>query len=109
LAEVEKLCSHVAILKSGQLLYSGTVEEISGKDRMVVLSADDNQKLSEFLSSQGLAEEIRPHESGLLVQLAGEISLSELNRRLVLEGHAIHRLQEQSFNLESHFIKTISQ
>ena len=109
LAEVEKLCSHVAILKSGQLLYSGAVDQISGKDQMVVISAEDNQKLVESLRSRRLAEEIRPHEKGLLVQLYGEVSIAELNRQLVMEGHAIHRLQEQSFDLESHFMKTVSQ
>lgn len=109
LAEVEKLCSHVAILKSGKLLYSGEVNQIRGQDRMIVLSAADNHKLAEALRSRGLAEEIRSHEKGLLVQLSGKISLADLNRQLVMEGHAIHHLEKQSFDLESHFIKTISQ
>lgn len=109
LVEVEKLCSHVAILKGGRLLYAGPVDQIRGKDRVVILAAEDNQKLADALRSKGLVEEIRAHEKGLLVHLSGDISLSDLNHQLVMDGHAIYRLQEQSFDLESHFIKTISQ
>ena len=51
LDEVEKVCTHVAILKKGQLITSGNVNEILSNEDMVEVAAADNKKLEEVLKN----------------------------------------------------------
>ena len=46
LDEVEKVCTHVAILKRGELIAAGSVNELLSKEDLVEISCDDNQKLT---------------------------------------------------------------
>lgn len=46
LDEVEKICTHVAIMKAGKLLTSGTVEEVLNNEDMVEIAADNLDQLS---------------------------------------------------------------
>jgi len=45
LDEIEKICTHVAIIKKGQLLTQGKVDEILSDDNILELKADDLSKL----------------------------------------------------------------
>lgn len=45
LDEVEKICTHVAIMKAGQLLTSGTVEEVLNEEDLVEIAAGNLEQL----------------------------------------------------------------
>ena len=45
LDEVEKVCSHVLVLRFGKILYSGTVDGISNKNGFFELQAESNSNL----------------------------------------------------------------
>ena len=49
LDEVEKVCTHVAILKNGELVTSGKVNEILSSEDIIETAALDNKKLFEIL------------------------------------------------------------
>jgi len=46
LDEVEKICTHVAIMKAGQLLTSGTVDEVLSNEDLVEIAAGNLEQLS---------------------------------------------------------------
>jgi len=50
LDEVEKICSHVAILKSGHLLTAGHISTILGEKIFLEIGAEDKLQLESFLS-----------------------------------------------------------
>ena len=50
LDEVEKVCTHVAILKRGELITSGNVNEILSNEDMVEVGATDGEKLIEGIT-----------------------------------------------------------
>ncbi|MEO8960918.1 MAG: ATP-binding cassette domain-containing protein, partial [Ginsengibacter sp.] len=49
LDEVEKVCTHVAILKNGKMITSGKVNEILSGEDIIEVAASDNSKLFEIL------------------------------------------------------------
>ncbi len=49
LDEVEKICSHVAIIKNGKLLSTGMVGELLSDNYLIEIGAYDNEKLEQFL------------------------------------------------------------
>lgn len=55
LDEVEKVCTHVAIMKRGNLITSGSVNEVIANEEIVELSAENNNQLFSILSKIGRA------------------------------------------------------
>jgi len=51
LDEVEKICSHVAIIKNGKLLSTGLVGELLSDDYLVEINAFDDEKLKSFMKN----------------------------------------------------------
>lgn len=54
LDEVEKICSHVAIIKSGQLLASGMVGELISDNYIIEINAFDQTKMKSFIESNSI-------------------------------------------------------
>jgi len=79
LDEVQKVCSHFAVLNKGKLLYSGLVNEVSGDDQRIELSAGDMDQLYTLLENY-------PGKETLNVQKTGLLSPSRLIPRLPISA-----------------------
>ncbi len=105
LAEVEKICSHVTILKKGQLLASGPVGSILSNDRMVILSATDNYRLMTLLKSIPEIKSIKEIDGKLECMADEEVSISEINKKAVSIGIDINHLENRKRKLEEEFLE----
>lgn len=108
LAEVEKVCDHVAVLQKGSLLFEGTVKELSGSEGRVELQAADmaqlKQALLEFPHHLGLSE-----ENGRLELLLSEgHEASEISRFLAEREIFLSHLHLKPQSLEEGFLKLVS-
>ena len=70
LDEVEKVCTHVAILKKGELIASGDVNEILANEDIVEIGSEDNEKLMLILQSLNKYTHIKESGNLLLVILS---------------------------------------
>jgi ABC-2 type transport system ATP-binding protein len=59
LDEVEKVCTHVAILKLGELITQGSVLEVLNDEDWIELGCADNEALLLALQSSGLCKQVR--------------------------------------------------
>ena len=105
LAEVEKICSHVTILKKGKLLASGPVGSILSNDRMVILSATDNYRLMTLLQSIPEIKSIKEIDGKLECMADEEVSISEINKKAVNSGIDINHLENRKRKLEEEFLE----
>lgn len=105
LDEVEKICSHVAIIKNGHLLASGTVGAIINDDWLVEVSAADVAAMkAAFSEYPGLSKiEDGPHFTTLY--LAAEPSTGEINRYAFERGVSLSHLRLVRKSLESEFLE----
>jgi ABC-2 type transport system ATP-binding protein len=53
LDEVEKVCTHVAIIKQGNLLTAGSVDEVLVTDEIIEVASDDLNTLETVLQKMG--------------------------------------------------------
>lgn len=86
LDEIEKICSHVAILKNGQLLSTGTLEEIMRQQSAYLLKADNQDLLLSILENQIDLTILKVEGDTVLIQPTNEITGTELNKRMVNAG-----------------------
>lgn len=106
LDEVEKVCTHVAILKQGNLLSTGSVNEVFTLNDIVQLNATDKERLKSILSSLNFYN--RLDEVNGIVELtcnAGSADLAEINRFCFDKGIVLSHLQIKKSNIESKFLE----
>lgn len=109
LDEVEKVCTHVAILKQGSLITSGHVNDILVAENVVELSAQDLNLLKSVLEKyQGYS---RIQQEGNLVQMflpSGQTDLAHLNDFCFRNGVTLSHLHLRKKSLESKFFELTS-
>ena len=107
LAEVEKVCTHVAILKQGELLASGRVGELLRDELTIVVSSDEDEKLYEMLVRSGDYGEIVRMDKQLRVTVPAGTSPGEINRFAFEKGIVLNKLEVLKRSLESEFMELI--
>ena len=109
LNEVEKICSHVAILKNGELLASGPVRLLLAEDEIIEISCDNNDLLKQILEESQLVKEAET-ENGLLVITLGEkVSPADINTFAFSNKLVIHHMLSRKRSLESHFLELVKE
>jgi ABC-2 type transport system ATP-binding protein len=106
LDEVEKICSHVAILKTGNLLTTGPVEDVLMDEDIVELSAADLTALALLLQRQG--HEVSTDLKANTVQVTlpkGTARMEEVNRYCFENGIILNHLLLKKKRLEARFFE----
>ncbi len=106
LDEVEKVCTHAAILRTGTLLTTGEVEEILVDDDVVELSAADLSALAGLL--QQLNENVTVDRKLNIVHITfpkGTVRLDEINSFCFKNGITLNHLMLKKKRLEARFFE----
>ncbi|MEO6812559.1 MAG: ABC transporter ATP-binding protein [Ginsengibacter sp.] len=106
LDEVEKVCTHVAILKSGELITTGNVNEILSNEDIVEVSSADNKKLMEILNAMPNKTKVNDDKSTIKIFLpVGTADLSEINNYCFNNGIVLNHLILKKKSLEAKFFE----
>lgn len=106
LDEVEKVCTHVAILKKGNLITSGNVDEILANEDIVEVAAADIAQLQQVLAQMGGYNSLNAQNG--VIQLfypLGTASLEDINRYCFNNGVVLNKLQVKKKSLEAKFFE----
>ena len=106
LDEVEKVCTHVAILKKGNLLVSGAVDEVLVNEDIVEVSAGNLAALKEAVSTLPGYTAIRQQKDSLHILYApGTAALESINQHCFENGIILNHLQLKKKSLEAKFFE----
>jgi ABC-2 type transport system ATP-binding protein len=108
LDEVQKVCSHFAVLNKGVLIYSGLVNE-TRQELNLEIAADNNSALITVLSTFPHPVKIEDKGENVLVNIGGNVSVSELSRYIFEKGVIITHLVAQKKSLEDQFLEIVNQ
>lgn len=106
LDEVEKVCTHVAILKSGNLLTTGNVEEVMMDEDIVELSAADLTALTALFRKR--EQQIIFDEKANTIQVIlpkGSAKMEDINRLCFENGIVLNHLILKKKRLEARFFE----
>jgi ABC-type multidrug transport system ATPase subunit len=108
LDEVEKVCTHVAILQRGQLLMAGDVNEVLMNEDFIELGAEAGavENLQGILAGLPNVRQVKVSEGH--VQLffeKGTMDAGEVNRFCFEKGVTLKHLQTRKRSLESKFME----
>ena len=109
LDEVEKVCTHVAILKKGILLIAGAVDEVLVNEDIVELSSSDIDLLENVLQDYPLKTNIK--KEGNILHLffpVGTANLENINQFCFEKGVTLNMLLHKKKSLETKFLELTS-
>ncbi len=107
LDEVEKVCTHVGILKWGKLIASGRVNELLTEDDLVVVSAGNLNELYELLVRSGLTKSLQQNEDDITIVLTDHVSPADINEYAFKQGIVLKKLEVKKKSLESQFLELV--
>lgn len=115
LAEVEQMCTHIAVMSAGRLVAQGTLDELrgSGPARVRVLTPDPVQA-GRVLTEHGLEPQLQPnptgstaggeHDTPVVAQLHGPVPAERLSAALVTAGVRVRGFTIDRPSLEERFV-----
>lgn len=106
LDEVEKVCSHVIILRKGKKLYSGRVDEMNASHGFFELKTDNKQQLITFLEGNKNFQSVVKTEHDLIKAILNKpMEAAELNKLLSENAIFLSHLVKRKESLEEQFLE----
>ena len=105
LDEVEKVCSHVVVIRKGVKLYSGRVDEMTASNGLFELKIDVNEEgLIQLLETHKSISKVSKEQETIVATLGEECSASEINKFLFDNGFVLSHLVKRKPSLEQQFL-----
>jgi ABC-2 type transport system ATP-binding protein len=106
LDEVEKVCTHVAIMKRGKLLAAGPVNEVLANEDIVELAATNTAELLSILENFPGITSISGNGNFIQIHFPfGTAPMEAINRHCFENGIAVHQLILKKKSLETKFFE----
>jgi ABC-2 type transport system ATP-binding protein len=107
LDEVEKVCTHVSVLKNGESIAAGRVHELLAVDDPVVVTCREAEKLKEELVRGGLSQSVDRNGEELVIVLAKGKTARDVNEFAFSKGITLEHLETRKKSLESQFLELV--
>lgn len=104
LDEVEKVCSHVVILRNGKKLYSGRVDAMLASHGFFELKTQKEEALVHFLETHPNVSSVKVKDGLVTAILKEDIQAEVLNQALFEKGIILSHLLKRRESLEEQFL-----
>lgn len=105
LDEVEKVCSHVVVIRKGIKLYSGRVDEMTASKGFFEIKVETNEeKLLRLLEAHPTIGNVKKEDELIIATLDETISATDFNTYLFENGIVLSHLVKRKPSLEQQFL-----
>lgn len=104
LDEVEKVCSHVLVLRYGEILYNGTVDGMIAHEGFFELQADDIERLLQILLQHPDIEKTSESEGKITAYFKKIVEPAALNKYCFENNVILNHLALRKLSLEEQFL-----
>lgn len=108
LDEVEKVCSHVLVLRKGKVLYSGKVDGMISNEGFFELQSDDLNLLKNALTTISAIDRFTEEDGKITAYLKNPLEANELNKLLASQNIYLKHLVKRKHSLEEQFLELTS-
>ena len=107
LDEVEKVCTHIGVLKQGRVITSGKVEDLLRIDDIIVAGTESPVELKKVIMDAGMAKSINLSGNSLEIVPAEGYDSGSINKLAYEKGIAITELRVRKSTLEEQFLELV--
>jgi len=105
LDEVEKVCSHVVVLRKGEKLYSGRVDEMISSHGFFELKSNNQKRLKELLEAHKNFDNLKEKDGILTAFLNTPMEAATFNQLMFEKGIILSHLVKRKESLEEQFLQ----
>ena len=105
LDEVEKICTHVCILKNGGEVIQGKITDLVKGEEIIEISAKNLEELTQAVSKFNGAEKINQEGDKLIIKMTNDKQASELNQYLIQNNIAVSHFTSRIKSLEKFYLE----
>lgn len=109
LDEVQKICTHVGVLRTGKLLYAGRVDQMTIHHNTYLLSASDMEALRSAILRHDKAIDVVTGNGCLEASFESGTAAEDINRYLFENRIILKFLMAKKQSLEEDFLKLLNQ
>lgn len=109
LDEIQKTCTHVAILRKGQLLRSGKIGDLMQSPASFKIQTDNNVEAEKLLLQSSFVKSVATDGLFLLVSCEPDVSGAQINQYLAEKGLFLSQLIYHKASLEEEFLSIVNQ
>ncbi|MCF6140877.1 ATP-binding cassette domain-containing protein [Flavobacterium sp. K77] len=109
LDEVEKVCTHVVVLRKGVILYTGLVDGMAANEGFFELQAANNEQLQNALEQHPAVQKCNIENEKVLVYLKEPLEAKDLNQFLFERQIVLQHLVKRKNSLEEQFLTLTGQ
>ncbi len=108
LDEVQKVCTHFAVLRRGKLMHVGLVDDV-GKGHTTVEVKANHDNLQEVLEKSGMASKVKRELDKHILTMNDGYSPEDINRYLFDNGITAKHLLLKTRSLEQQFLEILAE
>ncbi len=109
LDEVEKVCTHVVILRKGVSLYSGSVDGMNASHGFLTMQSNNMELLQNALEGNPAFGTVKREGEFLIAYLTNPMDAAEVNKLLFEKGITLSHLVKRKESLEEQFLELTKQ
>jgi ABC-2 type transport system ATP-binding protein len=109
LDEVQKVCSHFAVLNKGMLLYSGLVNEVGALEQRIEISCGNMGELIRLLDQYPDKKQVEVSGDKVIITLPADSPVDHLSRYIYQHGVIPTHLISLYRSLESQFLDILNE
>ena len=105
LSEVEKMVDHIGIIKNGNIIFEGTIQELNNRSMQassLIVVVDDNEKAKKHLDDHFPTEIVNGQ---LRVSITSKEDTNRIVRLIIDNDVSLHEVIQANDNLETLFMK----
>ena len=106
LNEVEQLCTRIAVLNKGRMVFQGSLEQTRRRDKWVRLKVGDFAAAARELHH---AQLIKDQRDGQFIALKEHVGTDQVVRLLVGQGIALYEIAAEEETLEQFYLRLMSE
>jgi ABC-2 type transport system ATP-binding protein len=104
LSEIEQMCSHAAVMRSGRLVAQGSLDELGGGTRTVRVQSRDPGAVATFLKTQGLEARVAGDLVSATLPVEGAPEAEVMLAGLVHAGARVSSFTVRGSSLEERYV-----
>lgn len=109
LDEIQKICTHCAILRNGQLLQVSTIDDLIGNQDVILVkvSSTDMTQLSKVVTGEASISIYKQLEGGVILRCSKDTTAEKINQFFYEKGIVLNHLSVFQESLENQFLEII--
>jgi ABC-type multidrug transport system ATPase subunit len=109
LDEIQKICTHCAILREGELLQVSTIDQLIGNEdvRLIKVGAEDMERVQSLVDAAEGFSVYKKEDGVIIIRCSRDMTASKMNQFFFEKGVILNQLSVFSESLENQFLEII--